>query len=87
MSQVRAAETRVPVVHAALSGISAAVGFDGVVGQRTSLYTEGTIVFDMAPSADISIYARTGEWLPLLCLVGSCVALFAGWRRRSTVPA
>ncbi|MEA2516482.1 MAG: apolipoprotein N-acyltransferase [Actinomycetota bacterium] len=87
MSQVRAAETRVPVVHAALSGISAAVGFDGVVGQRTELYTEGTIVFDMVPSADISIYARTGEWLPLLCLVGSLIALFAGWRRRSTVPA
>lgn len=84
MSQVRAAETRVPVVHAALSGISAAVNFDGSIRGTTDLYVEDTLVFDTATAVDTSIYARTGEWLPLSCFV---VAVgFVGWamRRRPT---
>jgi len=87
MSQVRAAETRVPIVHAALSGISASVSFDGTVGPRSELYEEDTVVFTTAPSHDISIYARTGEWLPLACLVASLAGIVLGLRRRSTVPA
>lgn len=87
MSQVRAAETRVPIIHAALSGISASVAHDGTVGRRTELYEEDTLVFETSPNHDISIYARTGEWLPLVCLVGSLGALVAASRRRSTVPA
>ena len=69
MSQVRAAETRVPVVHAALSGISAFINFDGTVRAASGLYVEDTLVSDMSTAADISIYARTGEWLPVLCLL------------------
>lgn len=86
MSQVRAAETRVPVVHAALSGISARVGFDGVVRRTTPLYEEATLVYDVATSSDISIYARTGEWLPIACTLISIFAIAIAWRRRSTVP-
>ena len=87
MSQVRAAETRVPVVHAALSGISAFVGIDGTVGERTDLYEEDTLVADVAPSAGMSLYARTGEWLPIICGLGTLFALIVLGRRRSTVPA
>jgi apolipoprotein N-acyltransferase len=87
MSQVRAAETRIPVVHAALSGISAAVNFDGTIAQRTKLYEEETLIFTSAPNFDTSIYARTGEWLPILCLLVSVAGVVLVLRRRSTVPA
>lgn len=87
MSQVRAAETRVPIVHAALSGISASVNFDGTVGRQTDLYEEETLVFTTSPSPDISIYARTGEWLPIACVLGALASLAASMKRRSTVPA
>lgn len=88
MSQVRAAETRVPIVHAALSGISAAVNFDGTIAarNRTDLYEEDTLVFPSAPSRDISIYARTGEWLPIASVLISVALLALAWKRRSTVP-
>ncbi|MEA2453355.1 MAG: apolipoprotein N-acyltransferase [Actinomycetota bacterium] len=89
MSQVRAAETRVPVVHAALSGISGFVSFQGLVGNTTELYTEDTLVADISTAADISIYARTGEWLPWSCIVISLVGMLYAFRRRptGTVPA
>ena len=86
MSQVRAAENRVPIVHAALSGVSAFVNHNGTVVGRTGLYEEATTIATMAPSGDISIYARTGEWLPLLCLLLCVAGVVAGVRRRSTVP-
>jgi apolipoprotein N-acyltransferase len=87
MSQVRAAENRVPVVHAALSGISAAVNFNGTVAERSDLYEEDTLVFTTTPNFDTSIYARTGEWLPILCLLVSVASVGLVLRRRSTVPA
>lgn len=89
MSQVRAAETRVPVVHAALSGISAAVNFDGTVRDTTGLYVEDTLVFDIATATDTSIYARTGEWLPLSCVVIALAGIVLSIRKRpiATVAA
>lgn len=87
MSQVRAAENRVPVIHAALSGISAAVNFDGTVGLRSELYEEDTLVFTTTPNFDSSIYARTGEWLPILCLLMSVASVGWSLKRRGTASA
>ena len=86
MSQVRAAETGIPIVHAALSGISAFVRPDGTVGRRTSLYTEDVIVGDVGTGLP-TVYARTGEWLSLACVIGTLVALIVSGRRRANVPA
>ncbi|MDQ3964667.1 MAG: apolipoprotein N-acyltransferase [Actinomycetota bacterium] len=86
MSQVRAAETGVPVIHAALSGISAFVYFDGTVGKRTDLYEEATIVSDVATGIGSTVYVRTGEWLPIICTLGTISAVAAALaRRRNTV--
>lgn len=82
MSQVRAAETGVPVVHAALSGISAAVTEDGEVTQETPLYEEDTLVFQVVPAPAVTFYARTGEWLTVGCILGSIAALALALRRR-----
>jgi apolipoprotein N-acyltransferase len=85
MSQVRAAENRVPVVHAALSGISAFVNFNGPVERRTDLYEPDVLISTTSPSGDISIYARTGEWLPILCLLASIAVVLMGVKRPDTV--
>jgi apolipoprotein N-acyltransferase len=83
MSQVRAAENGVPVVHAALSGISALISDDGRVLADTPLYEEATLVFDVRPADFVTFYARTGEWFPLLCLVIAGSGVIVGARRRT----
>ncbi|MGH2820306.1 MAG: apolipoprotein N-acyltransferase, partial [Actinomycetota bacterium] len=80
-SQVRAAENGVWVVHAALTGISAFVAPDGRVLGETGLYEESIVVRDVSFADDITFYARTGDWLPWLCVAGSAVGLLAALRR------
>ena len=82
MSQVRAAENGVPVVHAALSGISAAISENGRVLADTPLYEEAVLVFDMRPADFVTFYARSGEWFPLLCVVIAGGGAIVGARRR-----
>lgn len=83
MSQVRAAENGVPVVHAALSGISAAISEEGRVLAETPLYEEATLVFAMRPADFVTLYARTGEWFPLGCVALAGIGVIVGARRRS----
>jgi apolipoprotein N-acyltransferase len=82
MSQVRAAENGVWVVHAAISGISAFVAPDGNIVDRTELWTRDTMVRDIAFADDVSIYARTGDWVAYGSLVASALGLIVAARRR-----
>ncbi len=82
MSQVRAAENGVFVVHAALSGISALIEPTGEVIDRTPLWTPTTLVGDVGFAESITLYARIGDWLPLTCIVGSLVWILMVRRRR-----
>ena len=61
-SQVRAAENGVPVVHAALSGISALIAPDGTVLESTELFEATTMTRELAFATAITPYARYGEW-------------------------
>jgi apolipoprotein N-acyltransferase len=74
-SQVRAVENGVWVVHAALSGISALVRPDGELAATTPLWTTTDLVGDVRFSTGTTLYARTGEWFPLLCAVVCALAL------------
>jgi apolipoprotein N-acyltransferase len=74
-SQLRAAENGVWVVHAAISGISAFVAPDGTALKPTDLWTRATLVQDLRFAQDASFYARTGDWLPIACTVGSVILL------------
>jgi apolipoprotein N-acyltransferase len=74
-SQLRAAENGVWVVHAAISGISAFVAPDGTALKATDLWTRATLVQDLRFAEDASFYARTGDWLPIACTVGSVILL------------
>ena len=85
-SQVRAAENGVWVVHAALSGISAFVAPNGDVVSDTPLWTATNATHTARFATEPSFYARTGDWLPLVCVIlvaGAALIAFAR-RRRST---
>ncbi|MDQ3877617.1 MAG: apolipoprotein N-acyltransferase [Actinomycetota bacterium] len=90
MSQVRAAENGVWVLHAALSGISAIVAPDGTVVGSTPLFTATTLVHAVRFADHVTFYARAGDWLPYACAVLAVAALIAGMaaaRKRSPAGA
>lgn len=70
-SQIRAVENGVWVAHAAISGISGFIAPNGDVVERTRLRTADVITQEVFFADDITPYARMGDWLPLLCMVGS----------------
>jgi apolipoprotein N-acyltransferase len=82
-SKVRAAENGVWAVHAAISGISAFIQPDGRVADSLPLWTTGSLIADVGLAEDITLYARTGEWLPIGCGVVSVALVVLGGRRRS----
>lgn len=84
-SQVRAAENGVWVAHAALTGISAFIRPDGSVVESTPLWTPTTAVEELRFATSPTFYARTGDWLPLVCIaVGIGLAAWALARRSRT---
>lgn len=85
--QMRAAETGRPVLHAALSGVTAVIDADGSVRQRTPLFTKTAVTGTITTTTGETPFVRFGEWV----LIGSAVALvaaaLAAWQRaRRGVP-
>lgn len=80
-SQVRAVENRVPVIHAAISGISAVIGADGRIIRSLPLYEEGTMVVPIRQGSASSLYARFGDPL-LFGAIGTCALAWALGARR-----
>ncbi|MGH2774607.1 MAG: apolipoprotein N-acyltransferase [Actinomycetota bacterium] len=74
-SQVRAVENGVWVAHAALSGISAFVSPNGQVIDSTSLWTAAALIDEIRFAANITLYARYGDWFPWLCVLILLVGL------------
>ena len=83
LSQMRAAETGRPVLHAAISGISAAIDADGRVLERSELFertvTDGTI----ATTTGTTPFVRFGDWFVAACMVGLVVSAAVTQRRYS----
>ena len=77
-SQLRAVENGVWVAHAALSGISAFIAPDGAVVRSTPLWEAATVVKRVRFSTGATWYARTGDWLPLGCVVAAVGAALFG---------
>ena len=76
-SQLRAVEQGRTVVHAAVSGISAVIGPDGEVQQRTGLYEQATVRAAVAPRSALTPYARFGRLLEWYMVAVALVALAA----------
>jgi apolipoprotein N-acyltransferase len=82
-SRVRAVENGVWVAHAALSGISAFISPSGEVVDSTPLWVPATLVHELRFADDITLYARVGDWFPLLSIATTLVALAAAARQRT----
>ena len=86
-SQMRAAETGRPVLHASISGITGVVDADGDVRDTSELFVNKITTGTIATRSGETPYVRFGEWVLLLCAAG-CVIAAAGaaWRTRRTAP-
>ena len=71
LSQMRAAETARPVLHASISGISAVIDADGTVHDTTELFETGDRDGARSPrSTGETPYVRFGDWVVLLSVLG-----------------
>lgn len=69
LGAVRAVETGRPVVHAALSGVSALFEADGTLVTSLASSETGTWSGVVHLSSRTTFYARTGDWVPILSLL------------------
>ena len=82
MGQFRAAETGLPLLQAAISGITAVVDHTGRVRARTGLFDPTVLVGEVTTYRGHTPYTKTGEWVPAASLVVLAAALAAARRRR-----
>ena len=68
-AQMRAAENRMWVVQAALTGISSFIGPAGNVIEQTELFRPAVVAGDVRFATTRTVYGRLGDWLPLGCLL------------------
>jgi apolipoprotein N-acyltransferase len=83
MSKVRAAENGVYVAHGAISGISAFIDPQGRVLERIGLWEAGTMTQEVFFADEVTLYARTGDWVAYLSLAGVVIMGALSLRRRS----
>jgi apolipoprotein N-acyltransferase len=85
MSQVRAAENGVYVVHGALTGISALIAPSGRVIERTELWEPESLIADVRFAESVTLFARFGDRLPFVLIFGVAALLIRLRRRGTTV--
>jgi apolipoprotein N-acyltransferase len=92
IGQMRAAETGRPIVHAAISGLTAVIDRHGNVHGRTELFESGVVQTTVEATTGETLYVRYGEWVAwgaLAGVAGCALTVFARRRRASvdsTVP-
>lgn len=84
-ARFRAAETRRPLLRAAITGVSAVVAPDGSVVQSLGVFEEGVLLARVWGRTDLSPAARWPWAVPLLCTLGAVFAIFWCWRIRGAV--
>jgi len=84
MTRMRAAELRLPVVHAAVTGKSVVIGFEGeFLTEPSGLGTTEIVYGGVQPRAP-SLYAQTGD---VLMVTAAVVGLVTWWRARKPLVA
>ncbi|NEE01392.1 apolipoprotein N-acyltransferase [Phytoactinopolyspora halotolerans] len=89
-SRLRAVEHGRSVIVSALSGISAVIGPDGTVEQRTELFTQDVLVADVRLSDETTVATTVGawpEWVIVGLALGAVVAGIALTRRPTEVDS
>ena len=80
ISQLRAAEERMWVAQAALTGISAVIAPSGRVVARTGLFRPALLTPTIRFATGTTVYGRYGDWLPVAVLVAGVLVLSAPGR-------
>lgn len=82
--QFRAIEMRLPLVIAANGGLSAYIDPLGTVRQVTQRQEATTLLVDVPKriSAELTFYARWGDWFAGVCVLCCVVLGVVGWRSR-----
>lgn len=88
ISQLRAAEQRMWVAQAAITGISAVIGPDGQVRQKTGLFEPALLTPTVTFATTETVYGRYGDWFPVLVLAAGAAGLVP-WARvlRAAAPS
>jgi apolipoprotein N-acyltransferase len=89
-SQLRAVEEGRTLVQAAVSGVSAVIGPDGVASQQTGLYQQATMRVSVAPRAGLTLYARAGRLIEAAMIavsVATALVTLLPWSRRRETPS
>jgi apolipoprotein N-acyltransferase len=82
LGAIRAAETGRPVVHATLTGTSAAFDLSGRRLAWVSTERRGSYVVEVPLSTVLTPYVRYGDWFPRACAAGTVLWWVAAGRRR-----
>ena len=70
VSQMRAAETGRPILHASISGITAVVDAEGRVRQHSQLFVNQVTTGTIQTRSGSTPYLEFGDWVLLGCLLG-----------------
>lgn len=87
LTRLRAIEFSIPVVHASISGTSAIISASGDVIDKSDLFEKSIITGTISPNKPGSFYAKTFDWLSLVCFLGigyGCLVSLrnAQWKNR-----
>jgi len=80
MAAMRSVETKVPMVRAANTGISAIIEPSGRITNRTPLFKRGTEIEEVPWRTVRTVYTRVGDLFAELCFVLTMVGLLIAWR-------
>jgi apolipoprotein N-acyltransferase len=78
LGQLRAAEQRMWVAQAALTGISAVIAPTGKVVEQTKLFDTEVLTPTIRFATTRTLYGRFGDWFPAAMLLVAVVAIVAG---------
>ncbi len=87
MVAVRAVESRLWVVRATTTGISAIIDPYGRITARAPLFTAATLDARVVPMQVTTLYERIGDVFAWLCVVATMIALLRGRAERSPSAA
>ncbi|AYY13294.1 apolipoprotein N-acyltransferase [Actinobacteria bacterium YIM 96077] len=92
-SRLRAIEHGRTVVVSALTGVSAVIGPDGEINQRTDIFTQDVLVGDVQLSDEMTVATLVGEWPEWILVavalgaLGACGVWFRAGRSGRREPA